>query len=79
MSFRHYRIDDGFHYGWTGDRYWLSICGHRGTICLDVGPFRIRWAGPNHRPLFSERYGYQKWHGIGRLKVNRAKRTKVAK
>ena len=37
------------------------------TRCLFVGPLRIRWAGSDFRPLFSERYGHRKWLKIGRL------------
>jgi hypothetical protein len=78
-AFRHDRDSFGWHYGWIGQRYWLSVCSIRGRmVCLDVGPYRIRWAGPDHHPLFSERYGYTRWYGLGRLKVNRASRAKKA-
>lgn len=67
-SFRHYRSDHGWHYGWTGDRWWLSICrSGLDMFALDVGTWRIRWAGPTFRPLFSERYGYTPVHKVGRL------------
>lgn len=39
------------------------------THCWFIGPLRIRWAGRDFKPLFSERYGYRKWHKIGRLGV----------
>ena len=39
------------------------------TRCLFVGPLRIRWAGDDFKPLFSERYGYRKWWKVGRLGV----------
>jgi hypothetical protein len=34
-----------------------------------IGPARIRWAGRDFKPLFSEQYGHRKWYGVGRLKV----------
>lgn len=39
------------------------------TRCWFAGPLRIRWAGRDFKPLYSERYGHRRWYGIGRLKV----------
>jgi hypothetical protein len=39
----------------------------RDTRCLFVGPLRIRWAGDDFHPLYSERYGRRRWLRIGRL------------
>lgn len=74
MSWRWYRDDCGFHYGWISERWWFSLASVRTAVYLDVGTWRIRWARPGHRPLFSERYGHQKWHKIGRLAANHKKR-----
>lgn len=73
----HWRNDDtGFHYGWTSERFWLSVASHRGTVWFDVWAWRFRWAGPEFRPLFSERNGYQKWHHVGRLALNTNRRRR---
>lgn len=45
----------------------VTKCG-RGW-CLFAGRLRIRWEGPDFRPLFSERYGFRKWRKVGRLGV----------
>lgn len=47
----------------------MSLKHHRGTFCLFVGPWRIRWVERNFRPLYAERFGSHKWVGVGRLKV----------
>lgn len=36
---------------------------------LTENALRIRWAGRDFRPLFSERYGHRRWLHIGRLGI----------
>jgi len=67
------RFECSWQIGFTSDRGWLSLCGVSGTIYLDIWHWRIRWAAPDHRPLFSERYGHTKWHKLGRLGFHYAK------
>ena len=75
-GWRSNRDDFGWHYGYVGKRWWCSVArSRREAIFLDVGPWRIRWASPNFRPLFSERYGHQKWHKVGRLAANYTRRS----
>jgi hypothetical protein len=71
MSRRFWRCGNMWCAGWIWGDYWLTISRGPDMACLDLGRWRIRYAGPGFRPLFSERYGHQKWHKVGRLGVRR--------
>ena len=68
------RWADGWAIGLISKWGWLHLANIRGTMFLDVWHWRIRWAKVGYRPYFSERYGYVKWHKIGRLGVCRVRR-----
>ena len=75
MRWSAWRHDNAWALGWLGDRWWFSLAKMHGAVYLDLGPWRIRWEREGFWPLFSERYGYDRWYGFGRLKAHRAKRA----